>query len=164
MGFDVSFHPISPAEMDMWYFTPLEWVRQGQKDKVLDLAEQYGMEAFYAQKYLSVLQAGAAVEEQELFDKSHGFYLAVVQGFFLTYYYTRGSAFSFLIEEKPVYRRYTTPWCGVTPRAFPNPAENGIVENYCAGVYLAPAQVVQLLEDLERDPKVRSDLERQWCW
>ncbi len=101
--------------MDMWYFTPLEWVRQGQKDKVLDLAEQYGMEAFYAQKYLSVLQAGAAVEEQELFDKSHGFYLAVVQGFFLTYYYTRGSAFSFLIEEKPVYRRYTTPWCGVTP-------------------------------------------------
>ena len=24
MGFDVSFHPISPAEMDMWYFTPLE--------------------------------------------------------------------------------------------------------------------------------------------
>ena len=64
MGFDVSFHPISPAEMDMWYFTPLEWVRQGQKDKVLDLAEQYGMEAFYAQKYLSVLQAGAAVEEQ----------------------------------------------------------------------------------------------------
>ena len=46
MGFDVSFHPISPAEMDMWYFTPLEWVRQGQKDKVLDLAEQYGMEAF----------------------------------------------------------------------------------------------------------------------
>ena len=56
MGFDVSFHPISPAEMDMWYFTPLEWVRQGQKDKVLDLAEQYGMEAFYAQKYLSVLQ------------------------------------------------------------------------------------------------------------
>ena len=39
------------------------------------------MEAFYAQKYLSVLQAGAAVEEQELFDKSHGFYLAVVQAF-----------------------------------------------------------------------------------
>ena len=99
MGFDVSFHPISPAEMDMWYFTPLEWVRQGQKDKVLDLAEQYGMEAFYAQKYLSVLQAGAAVEEQELFDKSHGFYLAVVQGFFLTYYYTRGSAFPFSLKK-----------------------------------------------------------------
>ena len=74
-----------------------------------------------------MLQAGAAVEEQELFDKSHGgFYLAVVQGFFLTYYYTRGSAFSFRIEEKPVYiARHTTPWCGVTPRAFPNPAENG---------------------------------------
>ncbi len=57
------------------------------------------MEAFYAQKYLSVLQAGAAVEEQELFDKSHGFYLAVVQGFSQRIITLRGSAFSFLIEE-----------------------------------------------------------------
>ena len=35
MGYDVSFHPISPEEMREWYFTPLTWVQQGQPEKVL---------------------------------------------------------------------------------------------------------------------------------
>ena len=43
MGYDVSFHPISPEEMQEWYFTPLSWVQQGQEEKVLALAAQHGM-------------------------------------------------------------------------------------------------------------------------
>ena len=35
MGYDVSFHPISPEEMQKWYFTPLTWVQQGQEEKVI---------------------------------------------------------------------------------------------------------------------------------
>ena len=38
MGYDVSFHPISPEEMREWYFTPLTWIQQGQEGKVLALA------------------------------------------------------------------------------------------------------------------------------
>lgn len=38
MGYDVSFHPISPEEMQEWYFTPLTWIQQGQEEKVLALA------------------------------------------------------------------------------------------------------------------------------
>ena len=49
MGYDVSFHPISPEEMREWYFTPLSWVQQGQEEKVLALAAQHGMEDFYAE-------------------------------------------------------------------------------------------------------------------
>ena len=52
MGYDVSFHPISPEEMQEWYFTPLSWVQQGQEEKVLALAVQNGIEDFYAEKYL----------------------------------------------------------------------------------------------------------------
>ena len=162
MGYDVSFHPISPEEMREWYFTPLTWIQQGQEEKVLALAAQYGMEDFYAEKYLNTLRVGAETEADELFDKSHGFYIAVIQGFFRDYYYTRGSAFSFLVEEKPEYARYFTPWAQVTPTAFPNPAENQIIENYCSGVYLSPKQVTQLLRDLEQDPKVLEDLEGLW--
>ena len=44
MGYDVSFHPISPEEMREWYFTPLTWMQQGQEEKVLTLAVQHGME------------------------------------------------------------------------------------------------------------------------
>ena len=94
MGYDVSFHPISPEEMREWYFTPLTWMQQGQEEKVLTLAVQHGMEDFYAEKYLDTLRVGAGTESDELFDKSHGFYIAVIQGFFRDYYYTRGSAFS----------------------------------------------------------------------
>ena len=120
---------------------------------MLALAAQHGMEDFYTEKYLNTLRVGAETESNELFDKSHGFYIAVVQGFFRDYYYTRGSGFSFLLEEKPEYARYFTPWAQVAPTAFPNPAENQIIENYCSGVYLSPKQVVQLLRDLEQMPK-----------
>ena len=119
MGYDVSFHPISPEEMQEWYFTPLSWVQQGQEEKVLALAAQNGIEDFYAEKYLDTLRVGAGTEPDELFDKSHGFYIAVIQGFFRDYYYTRGSGFSFLIEEKPEYARYFTSWEQVVPTAFP---------------------------------------------
>lgn len=80
MGYDVSFHPISPEEMQEWYFGSLTWVQQGREEKVLALAAQYGMEDFYAEKYLDTLRVGAGTGPDELFDKSHGFYIAVIQG------------------------------------------------------------------------------------
>ena len=123
MGYDVSFHPISPEEMREWYFTPLTWIQQGQEEKVLALAAQHGMEDFYAEKYLNTLRVGAETESNELFDKSHGFYIAVIQGFFRDYYYTRGIAFSFLVEQKPEYARYFTSWEQITPVSFPNPMQ-----------------------------------------
>ena len=43
MGYDVSFHPISPEEMREWYFTPLTWMQQGQEEKVLTLAVQLSL-------------------------------------------------------------------------------------------------------------------------
>lgn len=121
MGYDVSFHPISPEEMREWYFTPLTWIQQGQEEKVLTLAAQQGMEDFYAEKYRNTLRVGAETEANELFDKSRGFYIAVIQGFFRDYYYTRGSAFSFLVEQKPEYARYFTSWEPITSVSFPNP-------------------------------------------
>ena len=85
MGYDVSFHPISPDEIQEWHFTPLTWIQQGQEEKVLALAMQHGIEDFYAEKYLDTLRVGAETEPDELFDKSHGFYIAVIQGFFRDY-------------------------------------------------------------------------------
>lgn len=162
MGYDVSCHPISPEEIREWYFTPLTWIRQGQEEKVLALAVQHGIEDFYAEKYLDTLRVGAKTEPDELFDKSHGFYIAVIQGFFRDYYYTRGSGFSFLMEDEPEYARYFTPWAQVVPTSLPNPAKNQIIENYCSGVYLSPNQVLQILRDLEQEPKVLEDLEKHW--
>lgn len=55
MGYDVSFHPISPEEMREWYFTPLTWMQQGQEEKVLTLAAQHGMWRISMRKNIWIL-------------------------------------------------------------------------------------------------------------
>ena len=35
MGYDVSFHPISPDEIQEWYFTPLTWIQRHLPDRGL---------------------------------------------------------------------------------------------------------------------------------
>ena len=37
-----------------------------------------------------------------------------------------------------------------------------LISYYCSGVYLSPDQVIQLLKDMEQDPKVLEDLEGLW--
>ncbi len=109
---------------------------------MLALAVQHGIEDFYAEKYLDTLRVGAKTEPDELFDKSHGFYIAVIQGFFPgLLLYQRKRFFPFLMEDEPEYARYFTPWAQVVPTSLPNPAKNQIIENYCSGVYLSPNQV-----------------------
>lgn len=105
---------------------------------------------------------GQRQNPDELFDKSHGFYHCGDPGLFPGLLLHPGSAFSFLAEEKPEYARYFTPWAQVVPTALPNPAKNQIIENYCSGVYLSPNQVLQILRDLEQEPKVLEDLEKHW--
>lgn len=164
MGFDVSYHPISEQEMEAWYFQPLEWMRAGDADKVRQLAEASGMEPFYIDKYLHTLQAGVQTTADELFDKSHSFYLAVVQGFFRNFYYIRGGAFTFLLEKDPAYRAYTKSWPAIWRKPWPNESRSQLVENYCGGVYLPPEQVVRLLNDHDQDARVRQDLEEQFSY
>ena len=50
MGYDVSFHPISPEEMREWYFTPLTWIQQGQEEKVLDTRRTVWNRGFLCRK------------------------------------------------------------------------------------------------------------------
>lgn len=159
MGFDISYHPISEQEMERWYFEPLEWVRSGTVEKVRCLAMDSGMEDFYIDKYIQTLQVGTQTTDGEAFDKSHSYYIAVVQGFFRTYYYTRGAAYTFLLEDKPDYSTYTKPWPAIWQKPWPNQAYSRLLENYCGGVYLSPEGVKRLLEDYAQKETVRQDLD-----
>ena len=154
MGFDISYHPIREQEMETWYFAPLRQLLQGDDSLLKQQAALHELEDFYAQKYAHTLQVAAQTQPEELFDISHGYFLAVVQGFFRTFYYTRGTALSFLMEEHPSLRRYTTSWAKLRPE-LPNPAANKIVQNYCAGVYLPYEQVKQLAADLEQNTEIQ---------
>lgn len=75
MGYDVSFHPISPDEIQEWYFTPLTWIQQGQEEKVLALAAQHGIEDFYAEKYLDTCGLGQRQNRTSCLIKAMAFIL-----------------------------------------------------------------------------------------
>lgn len=81
MGYDTSYHAISEDEISKWYFEALELTRASKFDEVLALATKAGVEKFYAQKYKDTLSAALQYEDDEIFNKTHGFCIAVTQGF-----------------------------------------------------------------------------------
>ena len=155
MGFDISYHPIKEEEICEWYFDALQ-----NHDVVEQLALQHQMEDFYKQKYADTLAVGRQTEPNAVFDKTHGYYIAVIQGFFRTYYYTRGSAFSFLIEEKPHFKKYTKNWQSILSFSMDNLVANLITENYSSDVYIPADQVIALLNDYYNNSHIKQDLDQ----
>lgn len=164
MGFDISFHPISETEMYEWYFEAMGKLDTPAEKTMLKAARRHGVNGFYSRKLVATLQAGLKTPLKEIFDKSHGFYLAVVQGFYRTFYYTRDTAFSFLTVKKPEYLGYTKPWQDILGEKLVNPVKNGIFENYCSGVYLPHESTCRLLEDYADNEKVHLDLESEFTY
>lgn len=156
MGFDVTWHPISQKEMRLWYFDRLEEARRGDYATAMALAAQHrmGQEAGYqdfCQKgYRAMLEQAAQLTDKDPFDKTHSYILAMIQGLFRTYYYTRGGIFSGLAEMEPRMAGYTLPFqaiIGDEPQW--GTIRNRIYENYCGGVYIPEKEVPRLLEDYE---------------
>lgn len=155
MGYDITFHPISEEQMDAWYFSLMDSLAKGDTSRLEAVAEEAGMDPFYINKYRDLMKYAAGTPPSERFETTHGFYMAVVQGFFRKHYYVRGTALSFMAEEYPMMERYITPWKDILPEGILPPAQQGIVENYSAGVYLSAEQVKELLSDYERNKEVR---------
>lgn len=149
MGFDISYYPIKEQEIQEWYFEILS-----DNSKIEKLSIDNGIEDFYKQKYYDTIEVGNKTEPADFFDKTHGHYITVVQGFFRTYYYTRGSAFSFLIEEKPHFKNYTKGWQDFLNFKIENPIKNKITDNYSSGVYIPAEKVVDLLNDYKTNEKI----------
>jgi hypothetical protein len=160
MGYDISYHPITEAEIKQWYWE-LDFTKIAEKDysAVKDLAGPYNMDEFYQEKYTDLLDTVADIKPNEAFEHTHGYYIAAIQGFFRKYFYTRGSAFSFLMLEKPEYKKYTKRWEDILPTQVENPIYNQLSSNYSSGVFIPADQVVQLLNDYQNDSQVKQDLD-----
>lgn len=149
MGYDISYHPINKDEMYEWYFNRLNELKSGDFSGIEAVAHKYGMDDFYVQKYKDTMYVAANTTNTESFDKTHSYYLAVVQGFFRTFYYTRGTGFTFLIQQHEEMSTYTTSFSKILDRKIENPIHNGIIENYCGGVYIPCENVSKLLADYQ---------------
>lgn len=160
MGFDVTWHPISQVEMHQWYFDRLEEARRGDYVTAMRIANQYrigqaaGDQEYCRRAYRGMLEQGAQMKPGDPFDKTHSFILAMVQGMFRTYYYTRGGIYSALAEMMPEMAEYTLPFQEILSSRLRagigvGTIRNRIFENYCGGVYIPEKQVPLLLADYE---------------
>ena len=160
MGFDVTWHPISQVEMHQWYFERLLEARRGNFVTAMRLANQYRMgqakgdEEQCRRAYKGMLEQGAQMGPGDPFEKTHGYLLAMVQGMFRSYYYTRGGIFSALTELEPEMADYTLPFQEILGSKLRTsigigPIRGRIYENYCGGVYIPEGQVPRLLADYE---------------
>lgn len=154
MGFDVSYHPIKEQEIQEWYFDVLN-----DESKIDNLAKEFEIDDFYKQKYFDTVSVGKKTQPDEYFDNTHGYYVAVIQGLFRIYFYTRGSAFSFLVEKNPIFKNYTKSWQEICKTNISNPIKNKITDNYSSGVYISADQVRKLLEDYHSDERMKQELD-----
>ena len=153
MGYDISYHPISEQQIETWYF---ELLRNPEKIEAISAAHQ--LEDFYKTKYQDTLNAGRETDKNDYFDKTHGFFIAVVQGFFEQYFYVRGGALSFSKNE--LLTNYYKRWEDFVQQEFlTNNIGNKLVENYCSGVFIPTEKVAQLIDDYEQNPVIKAELD-----
>ena len=163
MGYDISYHAISEDEISKWYFEALELARAGKFDEVLALANKAGVEEFYAQKYKDTLSAALQYKDDKIFNKTHGFCIAVTQGFFRKYFYTRGTALSSLAQQNEKFKNYISNWREILPSEFLDKFSgeiyNEITENYCCGAYVNAKNVAKLKADYEAGGEIKEAID-----
>lgn len=143
MGFDVSYHPISPERIQRWYFDSLS-----SDDHALALCGEFDLDNETTAKFLNYLPTFRKDHRNSEVDKTDGFAIAVTHGFFAEFHYVRGC----MLSEVDVgqFGAYTQPWRELFPDHFADvPAADRIIQNYSSGVFIPASRVRRLLEDLE---------------
>lgn len=163
MGYDISYHAIGKDEISQWYFEPLKLAQKGDFEAIAQIAREAGIDEFYVEKYADGFRSALQYGTQRIFNKTHGFHLAVAQGYFREYFYTRGTAFSFLAEQSSKFKTYISDWREVLPAEFlaefSGEIHNEIIENYCCGAYLGADNVQKLLRDYEADGEIKEAID-----
>ena len=153
MGWDISYHPISEKQINEWYFNVLD-----NQDLIEKLASENNIEDFYKEKYADTIKVGLETKDDAVFDINHGYYVAVVQGFFQKYFYTRGAALSF--SETPLLQKYFKNWSDIIPNnKLTKNVNNRIINNYCSGVYIPENKVIELINDYNNDPEIKKEID-----
>ena len=160
MGYDITFHSISEEQIKEWYFDVLD-----DHKKARELAKKHKIDKdadnFYENKYIEILELGKSYTKEDIFDKSHGYCIANMQGVFQEYFYLRGRAFSFI--DDPIMDKYYSNWEDIIPKEYQNYRfSNTIDENYCSGSFIPYEKVCKLLEDYENDEKVERLLDKEF--
>lgn len=168
MDLSISYHPISEAQMKAWYFDAFEdiavidalQVRIPEKQlKKHDFVE---LQTFYKDKYTEMIKRSRDLDYDD-FNKWHAYFLAIVQGFFETFYFVQGSSLSSIIDPE-FHATYVTAWEDVIPNDYIEDLKvsSKLQGPYSGGVYMSAENVTQLLHDYQNDPSIKELLDEQF--
>ncbi len=170
MDFTVSYHPITKEQMREWYFDVFEDLGAASDLKVRIPEEQLKhdnleeLETYYKGKYLEMIKRSRDLDYDN-FNQWHGYFLAIVQGFFEKFYFIQGAALSSIID-KEFGSTYFTPWADVIDADYIEDlsVSEKLSREFSAGAYLSPEQVKKLLSDYqnEEDSYIKDLLEEQF--
>jgi hypothetical protein len=169
MDFSVSYHPISQAQMNEWYFDVFEDIGAANSlqvkipEKQLKKHSQEELETYYKAKYLDMIKRSRNLDYDN-FNKWHAYFIAVVQGFFETFYFVHGSAISSIIDAN-FHDTYVTAWEDVVPSDYIEGLHSSkkLEGAFSAGAYISAEQVKKLLKDYENDSEIKEILDGQFA-
>ena len=120
-----------------------------------DHCDAIGMDAEHKQRFLDLLPHFAAPADYP-FDQTHAFSIALTQGFFGPYFYIHDAQLTRLGD---VLMPYEQSWTDALPDfAGTESAGNRLRSQFSAGVFVAPAQVAQLMSDAHSAPDIAQAL------
>lgn len=168
MDLSISYHPISEEQMRKWYFDVFEDMGAANDLKLLIPKEQLkdhkleDVETYYQDKYREMIKRSRELDYND-FNKWHGYFLAIVQGFFEKFYFVHGAALSSIIDPE-FHNTYVTAWEDVIPSEYIEDLQvsNKLQGPFSAGVYMSAEQVTQLLNDYKNDSEIKELLEGQF--
>jgi len=168
MDFSISYHPISEAQMQEWYFDVFEDMGAANDLKVRIPQEQLKdhkleeLETYYQDKYKAMIKRSRELDYDD-FNKWHAYFIAIVQGFFEKFYFVHGSSISSIIDSD-FHKTYVTSWEEVVPEDYIEGlyASKKLQGAFSGGAYMSPTQVKQLLNDYENDISIKELLDEQF--
>ena len=168
MDLSVSYHPISQEQMKQWYFDAFEDMGAVSALKLRVPDEQLKehtleeVEAYYMDKYKSMIARSRELEYDN-FNKWHAYFLAITQGFFEKFYFVHGCAISSILDNE-FHDTYVSDWAKIVPSEYVEDLHvtNKLQGAFSGGVYIAPEQVKQLLNDYENDPLIQEIMDEQF--
>lgn len=155
MGWDITYHPLDPKEIESVYLA-------GLKDPSTSktIVETYQLDESWVEGLAAWLQEQIDNPASDNFNSGYGHRIAVMAGLLRKYWYIRGSAFTFLLEENEKFQRYIADWKDILPEELLHlDISNGLTHNYMAGVFLPYQGLCALKKDYDLDPEIKTAID-----